>query len=147
MIEFFFFFQKIKEEYASFLESVDIRKNQENISILENVTRFLGIKPSYFFPLNATTRDQITHLSLGNLNIKSIRISFEDFQNLIHLNLSNNQIQEIPSSFSKLAKLQNLDLSNNKISDKIETISNLIHKSKKIELIDLTSKFSPIFYF
>jgi len=58
------------------------------------------MEPSYFFPLNSKSKDQITHLFFKNLKLNLIRNSFENFQNLIHLDLSRNNLTQLPIQIS-----------------------------------------------
>ena len=129
------------EEFEIFQESIETKKNEQNLSAFRNVISFLEVKPTYFFPLTSTSQNEITHLSLRNSTLDPIPIALKIVQNLIHLDLSNNEIQEVPSSFSKLTQLQYLDMSNNKINDQgAQIISKLIQKSIEILLINLESK-------
>jgi len=58
------------------------------------------MEPSYFFPLNSKSRNQITHLFFKNLQLNSIQDSFEIFKNLIHLDLSRNNLTQLPIQIS-----------------------------------------------
>jgi len=58
------------------------------------------MEPSYFFPLNSKSRDQITHLFFKNLQLNLIQNSFQNFQNLIHLDLSRNNLTQLPIQIS-----------------------------------------------
>ena len=103
---FFTIFNEIIEEYTIeekniiFRESIEFEKNEQNVSILNKVSSFIGMEPSYFFPLNSKSRDQITHLFFKNLQLNSIQNSFENFQNLIHLDLSRNNLTQLPNQIS-----------------------------------------------
>ena len=130
------------EEFKTFQEFIETKKNEPILSAFKNVISFLGVKPTYFFPLTSTSQNEITHLSLRNSTLDPIPIALKIVQNLIHLDLSNNEIQEVPSSFSKLTQLQYLDMSNNKINDEgAQIISKLIQKSDEILIINLESKY------
>jgi len=63
------------------------------------------MEPSYFFPLNSKSRDQITHLFFKNLQLTSIQNSFENFQNLIYLDLSRNNLGKLPDEMSNFSPL------------------------------------------
>ena len=58
------------------------------------------MEPSYLFPLNSKSKDQITHLFFKNLKLNSIQNSFDNFQNLIHLDLSRNNLIQLPIQIS-----------------------------------------------
>jgi len=91
----------IEEKNIIFRESIEFGKNGKNISILKQAS-FIGMEPSYFFPLNSKSRDQITHLFFKNLQLNLIQNSFENFQNLIHLDLSRNNLTQLPIQISKI---------------------------------------------
>jgi len=102
----YFNFPKIIEEYTIeerniiFRESIEFEKNEQNISRLKEASSFIGMEPTYFFPLNSKSRNQITHLFFKNLQLNSIQNSFENFQNLIHLDLSRNNLTQLPIQIS-----------------------------------------------
>jgi len=60
------------------------------------------MEPTYFFPLNPKSRDQITHLFFKNLQLNSIQNSFANFQNLIYLDLSRNNLLHLPIQISNI---------------------------------------------
>ena len=132
----------IEEKNIIFRESIEFGKNEQNISILKKASSFIEMEPSYFFPLNSKSRDQITDLFFKNLQLSLIQNSFQNFKNIVHLDLSRNNLTQLPIQISNFFFFFFFSLTSNLFTFReiIGNLTNLINlnlSSNKFEIFPL----------